>query len=288
MPELPEVTTFINNIKDKIINKKIIDIIINNNKVIKNATNKEFKEFFMNEKFLKIERKGKYFIFFLSNNKSFVLHLRMEGKIIFHLKNDPLLNSHNLVTWIFDNNEELRYYDTRLFGTMHIYYSDPYLNDKSLSKVGLEPFDDKCDLNYLKNKMQKHPKTNLKTLLLDQSIIAGIGNIYADEILFACKLNPTWTIIKLNDEDYLNIINNTKMILNNAIKANGTTVASYSFDNHFNIGKFQEQLKVHTRNNLPCYECKNLIKKTKLNGRGTYYCSSCQGEVYKKSIKKHK
>lgn len=289
MPELPEVTTFIANIAKSILNKKIIAIKVYNDKLIKNASKEEFIKFFLDESFIKIKRKGKFIIFFLSNDKSFVLHLRMEGKIIYHHHNDPMLNNHNLVTWFFNDDEELRYYDTRMFGTMEIYHGDPYTQCPGLIKIGKEPFEEGFNAQYIKQAFLAHKKTMLKPLLLDQSIIAGIGNIYADEILFACKLNPTALPTSLTDNDFENIVKYTKEILLKAIKANGTTVSSYEFDRSFHSGSYQKYLKVHTRNNLPCYECNTLVKKTTVNGRGTYYCPKCQGEIVeKKKVNRHK
>lgn len=292
MPELPEVTTFIAKIVEHVLNKKIIRVNVYNDKLIKNSTKQEFINFFLDESFIRINRKGKFIIFFLTNNKSFVLHLRMEGKIIFHKHNDPLLNNHNLVTWYFANDEELRYYDTRMFGTMEIYYGNPFELCPSLKKLGKEPFDDDFNWEYIKNGFLAHKKTMLKPLLLDQSIIAGIGNIYADEILFACKLNPTAFPTSLTDEDYKNIAYYTKEILLKAIKAKGTTVSSYGFDRSFHKGNYQKYLQVHTRENLPCYSCGTMIKKTTVNGRGTYYCPNCQSEIVetkqKRRMKKDK
>lgn len=279
MPELPEVTTFISKISQHVLNKKIINVFVYNDKLLKNSSSKEFIDFFIGEEIKKIQRKGKYIIFFLTNNKSFVLHLRMEGKIIFHHHNDKKINNHNLVTWIFNNDEELRYYDTRMFGTMDIYYGDPYTQNAGLIKIGLEPFDSAFNWEYVRDKFLKHKKTMLKVLLLDQTIIAGIGNIYADEILFACKLNPVALPISLAEKDYKNIVYYTKEILLKAIKDKGTTIASYQFDGESHTGNYQSKLKVHRREGQKCYICKNIINKTVVNGRGTYYCSSCQDKI---------
>ncbi|MBQ5492361.1 MAG: DNA-formamidopyrimidine glycosylase [Mycoplasmataceae bacterium] len=288
MPELPEVTTFINNIKKDVLNKIINNVIVYNPKILKNANEVYFTNFFKDEVINDIQRKGKYIIFSLSHNKSFVLHLRMEGKIIFHHHDDKLLNNHNLVTWFFADNNELRYYDTRMFGTMHIYEGDAYLQDKSLKKVGLEPFQKEFNAKYLINAMKSHPKKALKTLLLDQSIIAGIGNIYADEILYACKLNPTLTISELKENDYENLVKYSIKILKNAIDNKGTTIASYVNDSKNHTGNYQNYLKVHQQKDKQCVRCLNKIKKTVVNGRGTYYCETCQGKIKTKVLNKKK
>ena len=121
----------------------------------------------------------------------------------------------------------------------------------------------------------KNKRLPIKTLLLDQKLIAGIGNIYADEILFLSKINPHRKGKSLNDEELEKIIENTKKVLEQAIKDGGTTIRSYtSVDNK--IGSHQNNLLVHKKENEKCLICKNLIKKDRINGRSTYYCSNCQ------------
>lgn len=175
-----------------------------------------------------------------------------------------------------------------MFGTMHIYEGDAYLQDKSLKKVGLEPFQKEFNAKYLINAMKSHPKKALKTLLLDQSIIAGIGNIYADEILYACKLNPTLTISELKENDYENLVKYSIKILKNAIDNKGTTIASYVNDSKNHTGNYQNYLKVHQQKDKQCVRCLNKIKKTVVNGRGTYYCETCQGKIKTKVLNKKK
>ena len=127
---------------------------------------------------------------------------------------------------------------------------------------------------YLKENL-KNKTLPIKTLLLDQKLIAGIGNIYADEILFLSKINPHRKGKSLNDDELEKIIENTKKVLEQAIKDGGTTIRSYtSVDNK--IGSHQNNLLVHKKENEKCLICKNLIKKDRINGRSTYYCSNCQ------------
>ena len=182
----------------------------------------------------------------------------------------------------------MRYYDTRMFGTMHVYDGDASLQDKGLKKVGLEPFDENFNASYLMNAVKTHPKKALKTLLLDQSIIAGIGNIYADEILYACKLNPTSTVKDLTKKDYENLVKYTIKILKAAIDNKGTTIASYVNDSKNHTGNYQNYLKVHQQKDKKCVRCLSKIKKTVVNGRGTYYCETSQGKIKTKVLNKKK
>jgi formamidopyrimidine-DNA glycosylase len=140
--------------------------------------------------------------------------------------------------------------------------------------MGLEPWDSSLTKDYLLHKYS-HKKTPIKTVLLDQSIIVGIGNIYADEILFLSHINPLRSANSLTEKELNSIINNTKEVLEKAIKKGGTTIRSYTSVNGVH-GLFQQELSVHTKQGQPCPICQTVIIKTKVGGRGTYYCSHCQ------------
>ena len=143
-----------------------------------------------------------------------------------------------------------------------------------LKDLGYEPWSEDLTVSYLKEKY-KNKKLPIKTVLLDQSIITGIGNIYADEILFLSKINPLKKSCLLTDEELSNIIKYTRQILSEAIKKGGSTIRSYTSVNGVH-GLFQQELLVHTKENTPCKNCGTTILKIKVNGRGTYYCPNCQ------------
>ncbi|WP_208964840.1 DNA-formamidopyrimidine glycosylase [Mycoplasmoides gallisepticum] len=273
MPELPEVQTVINYLKTKIINQKINNVIVSALKVLKNATAKEFKKFLVNEHFVDIKRIGKYIIFILSNNKVLVSHLRMEGKYKISQFKAKYDERHVLVRFILDD-FELHYHDTRRFGTFHIHSVLDYQDQDYLKKLAIDPTQEEWDWKYLKNNAQKSSRV-IKSVLLDQSVVAGIGNIYADEILFLSKINPAKKANELTDQQFKEISKNATKVLLKAIELNGTTIFSYQFkENH--AGSYQDYLNVHLQKDKPCKVCGNLVKKTKLNNRGTYYCAKCQ------------
>ena len=268
MPELPEVETVKNKLKEKILNKRINDIKVFYDGIIATDIN-YFKKNLVGEIIVDIKRRGKFLIFELTNYY-LVSHLRMEGK--YFIKNtDDEISKHDHVIFYFDD-FELRYNDTRKFGKMFLVTKDKLYTDTPLSKLGLEPWDKKLNIQYLKDKFNKN--IAIKTLLLDQSIISGIGNIYADEILFLSKINPSIKGKYLKENDLNNIINNTKIVLEQGIKNKGTTI--HSFSSLGIEGNNQNNLLVHTRVGLPCVVCGEIIKKTKVNGRGTYYCPNCE------------
>lgn len=275
MPELPEVETVKNTLKRKILNKNIKEAKVFYPKMIAYPKIEEFLKLIKNKKIIDIDRLGKWLIFNL-DNYYLLSHLRMEGKFFYKNTKDPILKHEHLAI-TFDDDSQLRYQDTRKFGRMYLVEKDKLFTNTPLSKIGLEPWDDKLNIDYLKEKYQ-NKIIPVKTLLLDQSIIAGIGNIYADEILFLSKINPYKKGKDLNNKELQNIIDNTKVILEEAIKKGGTTIRSYTSDEGI-TGLFQNDLLVHKKEKEKCPNCSNIIVREKINGRGTYYCPICQKVV---------
>lgn len=272
MPELPEVETVKETLKLKILNKKIKDINVYYADIIENISVKEFIEKLKDETFNNVHRKGKWLIFEL-NNYFLLSHLRMEGK--YNIKNvGDYRNKHEHIVFTLEGNEELRYMDTRKFGKMHLIKKDELYTSLPLSELGLEPWDQNLNKFYLFDKF-KNKKTAIKTTLLDQTIIAGIGNIYADEILYFCKLNPQKRTCDLKEIDLENIIKYTRKVLEEAIQMGGTTIRSYTSSEGVH-GRFQQNLKVHNNKGKKCENCNTLIDKITVNGRGTFYCPKCQ------------
>ena len=266
MPELPEVETVKNNLKKLVLNKKIIDVNIKYEKIIEYPDVKTFKKEIMNETINDIKRRGKWLLFEL-DNYYLLSHLRMEGKYLIRKKTD-IFDKHEHVEFVFSDNTTLRYKDVRKFGRMYLYKKEEAFIKKPLSILGLEPWDKDLSINYLKSKYA-NKKLPIKTVLLDQSIIVGIGNIYADEILFLSKINPYKKAYELNDLELSNIIKYAKEILDNAIKLGGTTIKSYESSEGVH-GNFQNNLLVHTKKICPI--CKRELSKEFIGGRSTYYC----------------
>lgn len=272
MPELPEVETVKNSLIELIIGKRIESVDIYYDKIIKNVTNSEFSEELIGEEFIDIKRRGKYLIFILKHH-AIISHLRMEGK--YFLKGREEKEKHEHIIFNLENNESLRYNDTRKFGVMYLYNTtdlDILLNSEPLNKLGYEPFDEKCTPLYLYNRLKSY-KGEIKKALLDQEIMVGLGNIYVDEVLFISKIHPEEKTSKLNLDDYKNIIESSRITLNKAIKLGGTTIKSF-VNSHMATGLFQNELLVHTKEICP--ECKGKIEKIRVGGRGTYYCPNCQ------------
>ena len=267
MPELPEVQTVLDTLQLKIKDRKIIDIKVLYKPIVDYPTNKFIKSL-IGQHFRCFKRRGKYLLFEM-DDITLVSHLRMEGK--YFVVDDSFPKSkHDHVIFYLDNGMQLRYNDVRKFGRMElIEKQDDY---RVFKQLGPEPFSKDFNLKYCKEYLSNKNKP-IKEILLDQSFVAGIGNIYADEILFKTKINPKLAAKKLSDDNIKDLIKYTRLTLAGAIKAGGTTIRSYTSSLGV-TGRFQLKLKVHTMKK--CKTCNSDIKKIVVGGRGTYYCPKCQ------------
>lgn len=270
MPELPEVETVKNTLKKHLLNRTIKNVEVIYQRMILTPL-EEFIKIINNVTIVDIKRKGKYLIFILSNDYALISHLRMEGKYLYYHETDenPI---HTRVVFHLDNDEKVIYDDSRCFGIMEIHPLDRYMYADCLNKLGPEPFD--CDEFYLHDKI-KQKKKEIKSTILDQTILSGLGNIYADETLFACKINPFSPSNTISIEDCRNIIINSRRILLKAIENGGSTVSSYHPENGVD-GKFQNELLAYGKRGQKCPNCGRKMLKDFCNGRGTVYCPHCQ------------
>ncbi|MBU4692019.1 DNA-formamidopyrimidine glycosylase [Mycoplasma zalophi] len=273
MPELPEVKVVTKALKSRILNKTIDKVEILQPKLIKETTVDEFSSFVQNETILDIFNIAKHIIIQLSNNKILVTHLRMEGKYHF-FETEAKKHKHTRLVYYFNDDSQLQYLDSRMFGTVHLRTNANYLETKPLNK--LAPTPDKVNLDKLYLKTSKS-SVAIKTLILNQELVSGIGNIYADETLFASKVFPAKPSLNISKSKLKEILQNATLIMDKSFELGGSTINSYESLNK-QEGQFQNFLKVHTRVNKPCLNCDTIIKKIKVNGRGTYYCPNCQKE----------
>ncbi len=271
MPEIAEVETVRNTLKNKILNKKIKEVKIIYPKIIETDLD-EFKKVMEGNTFHDIKRIGKYLIFELDKHY-LISHLRMEGKYFLKNSNEEILKHEHLI-FKFSDNTDMRYHDTRKFGRMALVLKENLYDYEGVKKQGIEPIDDKLSKEYLYDKF-KNKSIPMKTLLLDQTIISGLGNIYADEVLFEARVNPfkLGKDITLSECDRIKA--SSKKIILKAIEEGGTTIRSYTSSLGV-TGRFQQYLGVHKQEGKPCKICKTIIKKAKVNGRSTYYCEKCQ------------
>lgn len=271
MPEIAEVETVRNTLKKRILNKTIKCVNVRYTKMIESNL-KEFKKVLVGRSFLDIKRRGKWLIFDLGDYY-LLSHLRMEGK--YFIKNhEEELNKHEHVIITFTDNTDLRYHDTRKFGRMNLIKKEELATAEEIAKQGLEPGDENLTAKYLIDKFKKK-RLPIKTVLLDQTIISGLGNIYANEVLFAAGIDPLKKACDVSLEEASRIVTESNRIIKAAIKMGGTTIKSYTSSLGV-TGRFQQYLCVHKREGMPCLKCGTTILNMKVNGRSTYFCPKCQ------------
>lgn len=266
MPELAEVETTKRDLKKILIGKRICKVEVFLDKIVYNKKD-EFIKSSEGQTVLDVKRRGKWLLFELDSNY-IIIHFRMEGRFYLLPLNEKR-DKHDYVIFYFDD-FSLHFNDPRLFGKMEVIKKDDLEKFFLDKKLGLEYTDSNLTPEYLKEKFKTH-HTDIKKMLLDQSYVTGIGNIYADEILFASKINPKSYADRLTKPKLKEIIDNTKKVFEHSLKYKGT---------YPNIdgkrGAFEEHLMVHKRQGEKCYNCGNIIIKEKVGGRGTYYCPKCQ------------
>ena len=270
MPELPEVQTVVNYLTKHIVGKSILSINSPNKytRVFGNYTLNDCNRFLLKKRIENIRRRGKYIIFDL-NQGHLLYHLRMTGKLILQL---PKVEDIKYVSakLSFDDNSELFFKDVRKFG--RIYYSENL--DWLESKLGIEPLSEKFTSKYLYQHLQQKNR-QMKPLLLDQSFIAGLGNIYVDEALWYAGIHPLMIASQISEKQSKKLYEGIQSILLNAIAVKGTTIINFSYGEN-GRGNYKDQLNVFGETNNPCPKCKTIIQKIFVGQRGTHFCPACQ------------
>ena len=263
MPELPEVQTVINGLKEKIINKEISSI-----NEFRSGTVSWFHETKLLGRITAVSRRGKYILILTDNNYKIVIHLRMTGKLVFE-EDINIKTDHTRAEIVFSDNTKLVFNDIRTFGKIEIYNKNTRV--KAIEDLGVEPLSEDFNSDYLKVKLSKK-EAPIKNVLLDQKIIAGLGNIYACEILYRANIKPQKKGKSLKKKDIEKVVYQTKEVLTEALKHNGTTISDYrNVDDK--TGEFQNFLNVYGKKTCACgYE----IQRIKQAGRSTYFCPKCQ------------
>lgn len=273
MPELPEVETIRRTLETLVINKKIKDIIVKWPKIIKQPDDIDhFTTLLVGETIQSIDRKGKFLLFYLDEHV-LVSHLRMEGKYRV-LASSEAIDKHTHVIFKFTDGSEMRYNDVRKFGTMHVFPIGTEFDAKPLDHLGPDPFQENYTVDYLATRLKKTGRV-IKAALLDQTIIAGLGNIYVDEVLFLANIHPETRANTLNDKQIETISKHAYEVLEKAVAQGGTTIRSY-VDGQGEMGMFQQQLYVYGQETKGCQHCGTEVEKLKVAGRGTHICPMCQ------------
>lgn len=268
MPELPEVEIVVRTLKKSFfINSFITKVEILKGKNFQNSSLEEINEKLIGQKVETITRKGKW-IFIHLTNLVLSCHLRMTGNFFFSQDN------FSSIIFFLDKNQKIFFHDPWGFGKIYLQTFEEW---KKFSKeIGVDAISDEFTEEYLFSAIKKEKrKINIKTFLLDQTLISGIGNIYATEILFSVKIHPLTLIKNLDLESAKKIVFHTKRILGESIECGGTSVISW-VSPILEKGRYQEKLKVYNRNDRSCYLCYKKITSFRISGRITFVCEECQ------------
>lgn len=272
MPELPEVETVVRTLERQIAGKTIRSVDVRWPGVVAYPDAESFARRLAGQRFTGFSRRGKYLIFTLSGS-TLIAHLRMEGRF-YRYEQDTVPDRHTHLVFQLDDGQ-LHYHDMRKFGRFWLYGpGEPFA---ALSGLGPEPFDPDLKAEDLKA-FCRHKTLAIKSQLLDQRMIAGIGNIYANEACFAAGIDPRHPACYLSLKKWRKLLTAVRQILAAAIAQGGSTVRDYTSQLGV-TGRFQQYLNVHDRRGAPCRKCGTPIVKIQLNGRGTYYCPHCQKET---------
>lgn len=279
MPELPEVETIKSQLNKKIRDKKIKAVEIRLAKMLQGITAEKFRKITEGRKIKDVERRAKLLIINLSNNYSLVIHLKVTGQILFFktLKDFEKSKSNRAghLIYYFTNESVLVHNDTRQFGYVKV------VKTKELEKLfeqeffGPEPLAKNFTFKKFKELLAIKPRAKIKPLLMDQTFIAGVGNIYSQEVCWAAKVFPTRSVQSLRPQEIRSLYVNLIKILCFAVTYRGSSVDNY-LDVEGRPGEYVPRLKVYNREGEKCLRCDGTIKKMTLRGRGTYYCPKCQ------------
>jgi len=270
MPELPEVETVVRYLRPNIVGKTIQRITPQNNydRVLTTHTARQFNKLVKGQVINTVVRRGKFIVFNLGRGH-LLIHLRMTGRLLLKLSKDDKRKHLTAIVYFIDKSS-LYFKDYRKFGRLYYYDSMDYINQK----LGLEPLSKNFTIDWLYKNLQ-NSKRQLKPLLLDQSFIAGLGNIYVDEALWYTKLHPQ-QIGSSASRKKSNILHSAiQGLLKTAIDKQGTTIINFYFGEG-KRGNFSEKLQVFGRQGKNCPRCKTIIKKIRVAQRGTHICPRCQ------------
>jgi formamidopyrimidine-DNA glycosylase len=277
MPELPEVETIRRELEREVVGRKIKTVETVGKRSIRRQTPAQFKAGLEGAKITGTQRKGKYLLLALDTGSVLVIHLRMSGQLLRAAVKDPVAK-HTHITITFTQGGQLRFVDPRTFGEMFLATPDEITSEiEELSTLGVDPVETPMswvDFGHL----MRSKNTTLKAFLTDQSMIAGIGNIYADEILFDAGLRYDRITGSLTTQEIRRLYRSLVEILHEAIKYGGSTLADGQYVDLFGKpGDFQSHHQVYNRDRQPCRRCRrNDIVKVKVSSRSTFYCEVCQ------------
>lgn len=289
MPELPEVETIARGLKKRVLNRTFLNFWTDNPKTIKRPKSLSlFKKLIEGRKIIKIGRKGKNILIYLSGGKILLIHQKMTGHLLVGkwmmvggkwqpTQKGPLADPVNrfihLIFWL-DSGEMLALSDLRKFAKVELWEEKEFKNDEELRKIGPEPLDKSFTLTEFRRALGR-ARGKIKQVLMDQRVVAGIGNIYSDEILWRARIHPLRDVSKLSGAETRSIFQAMRGVLTRAIELGGTSISDFRKVTG-EKGFFAKERMVYRLEGDPCKKCHAEIKRIKVGGRSAHFCPSCQ------------
>lgn len=284
MPELPEVETVVKGLSLVLPNLVIKSVEINKPKMWQGLDSNDLT----GSKIISVRRVSKVIIINFDHGLTIMIHLKMTGQLIFVGNGQKVIGGHpdnqvmaaqpskyTHITFGFEDGSHLYFNDMRQFGYAKLIKSEELKNQNQIKNIGVEPFDDGFTTEFFQAALAGKPKKIIKQLIMDQSIISGLGNIYANESLFLARIAPTKLAGLISNEEAVELHKHIKEILEKAIMLGGTSYKDY-VNHEGKRGSMQDELMVYHRKGLPCNICGTIIERIAFGGRGTYYCPKCQ------------
>jgi formamidopyrimidine-DNA glycosylase len=275
MPELPEVEHVVRALRRSVLGRQIVASEVHLAKLIAPTSASVFNRKLKNARIDSIGRRGKYILIELDSDRVLAVHLRMTGKFVVLTPDDPL-PPHAHAIFYLDDERRLVFRDQRQFGVMKLLERSQVIETKGIKELAPEPFSDDFSVAYLKETLARSRRT-LKTLLLDQTRVLGLGNIYAAEALFRAGINPFNVSTELSSRRVERLHQAIRDVLRAAVSGNSTRRINLENPNGFSYGEaFGKVWQVYEREGEPCFKCRSRIRRLTHGGRSTYWCPKCQ------------
>jgi formamidopyrimidine-DNA glycosylase len=280
MPELPEVEVIRRDLEKEVVGRQIRSVEVRNTKnamrvIRRHRKRRELEEPLTGTRVTGIERRGKYLVFHLDSDLALVVHLGMSGQLLQTSRSEGIQN-HTHVVFDLSGGGQLRFVDPRTFGEIFVTTKDESGDIKELRSLGLDPLENHLTWQHFSEFLAAH-KIKLKSLLMDQRFVAGIGNIYSDEILFLAGLHPGRGCDSLSDQEVRRLYRAMQEVLQEAIRYRGTSAEDEQYrDLYGAVGEYRPFLQVYQRQGQPCRRCRTPIQRARWSNRSMYFCPKCQ------------
>ncbi len=274
MPELPEVETIVSDLRPLLVGVKVNSVRVGLARMVRHPQVDDFIRRITGRKIVSVARQGKYILIGLESDEHLVVHLGMSGQLLYALE-EAVLEKHTHAVFGLGGMAELRFRDPRQFGRLLLGELDELRRVGQMPVLGPDPFDPSVTADWLWTRLRRG-RASLKAMLLDQSQLSGIGNIYADEACFSARIRPTRRGTSLRRREAAALLEGLRRVLALGIANRGATVDAYR-DGWGAKGRQQESLKVYGRGGCACLVCGAVLAQTRLAGRSTVYCRHCQG-----------